>query len=124
MTNEAIFEKILKKKGINIIKEYKFLPNRKYRFDYAIPELKIAIEIEGGLYVYGRHNRPKGYINDLEKYNLATLNGWRMLRFPSINTMKTSDFDMIEELYQQQIKIYGKPSSNQIFQDGVYKDEE
>jgi very-short-patch-repair endonuclease len=62
-------------------KEYKFCPERKWRFDYAHPFYKIAIEIEGGLWVKGRHNRPTGYIKDMEKYNAATLRGWRVFRY-------------------------------------------
>ena len=69
-------------------KEFKFLPNRKYRFDYLflLPESKIkgiAIEFEGGVWSNGRHIRPLGFIRDCEKYNLASLNGYIVLRFTS-----------------------------------------
>jgi hypothetical protein len=62
------------------IQEHKFLDNRKFRFDLAWPDLKLAFEVEGGQYVYGRHNRPAGYQSDVIKYNLATLAGWRVRR--------------------------------------------
>lgn len=61
--------------------EYKFHPIRKWRFDYAITHKKIAIEIEGGEYIQGRHMRPAGYAADCEKYNTATIMGWRVLRY-------------------------------------------
>ncbi len=63
----------------------------------AIPSHKIAIECEGGVYTMGRHTRPTGYINDMEKYNHATLLGWRLLRFTpkQINIA----IPMIKELY-------------------------
>lgn len=61
-------------------KEYRFHPVRKWRFDYAIPEHKIALEVEGGVWTQGRHTRPMGYLGDIEKYNTATLMGWRVLR--------------------------------------------
>jgi len=61
--------------------EYRFHPVRRWRFDYAIPEHKIAIEIEGGAFVSGRHTRGVGYLNDMEKYNEATILGWRLLRY-------------------------------------------
>ena len=61
--------------------EYRFHPVRRWRFDYAIPEHKIAIEIEGGAFVRGRHTRGVGYLNDMEKYNEATIMGWRILRY-------------------------------------------
>ena len=61
--------------------EWKFHTSRRWRFDFAIPELKIAIEIEGGLWVQGRHNRAAGYIKDMEKYNAAGKLGWLVLRY-------------------------------------------
>ncbi len=48
--------------------------------DYAHLKLMIAVEIEGGLWIQGRHNRATGMINDMEKYNEATLAGWAVLR--------------------------------------------
>ena len=62
-------------------REYQFHPDRKWRLDFAWPELHVAVEIEGGIFVHGRHTQGSGYLNDLEKYNTATLMGWRILRF-------------------------------------------
>lgn len=64
-----------------VIPEYRFHPTRKWRFDYAIPEFKIAIEIDGGVFIQGRHNRGSGYVKDMEKFNEAAILGWRILRF-------------------------------------------
>lgn len=69
--------------------EYKGINGRKFRFDCANPEKKIAIEIEGGLWITGRHNRPVGMIQDLEKYNLAVLEGWKILRYTPEMLVKT-----------------------------------
>lgn len=66
--------------GVVCVKEYQFHPKRKWRFDYAIPEHKIALEVEGGVWTYGRHTRPQGFLGDIEKYNTATLMGWRVFR--------------------------------------------
>lgn len=66
--------------GVACIKEYKFHPERRWRFDFAIPQYKIALEIEGGIWTRGRHTRPKGFLSDMEKYNMATLMGWRVFR--------------------------------------------
>lgn len=65
---------------VECVKEHKFHPVRKWRFDYAIPEHKIALEVEGGVWTGGRHTSPKGFLNDMEKYNTATLMGWRVFR--------------------------------------------
>ncbi len=68
--------------GIRFTREHVFCPPRKWRFDFALVEHKIAIEIEGGLYSGGRHTRAKGYMADMEKYRNAVYLGWKVLRFP------------------------------------------
>ncbi|MEN3051332.1 MAG: DUF559 domain-containing protein [Candidatus Methanosuratincola petrocarbonis] len=67
------------------IPEYKFAldKGRLFRFDFAWPEKKVAVELEGGTWIGGRHVRPEGFERDLEKYNLATALGWRVFRFSS-----------------------------------------
>ncbi len=69
-------------------KEYKFLSDRRFRFDYVFLLSEslikgIAIEFEGGVWSAGRHIRPLGFIKDCEKYNLASINGYIVLRFTS-----------------------------------------
>lgn len=61
------------------VREHRFLPDRKFRFDLAWPEEKLAVEIHGGRWIYGRHQRPLGFQRDVEKHNLALLSGWRVL---------------------------------------------
>ena len=60
--------------------ELPFCEGRKWRFDLAWPSLKIALEIEGGIYSGGRHVRPEGFLSDMEKYNEAAALGWRVFR--------------------------------------------
>ena len=67
--------------GAEVVAEHRFHPTRMWRFDYAIPSHRIAIEIDGGVWQIGRHNRPKGYIADLDKFNNAAALGWRVLKF-------------------------------------------
>ena len=66
--------------GVECVKEFKFHPVRKWRFDYAIPSALVALEVEGGVWTGGRHINPKGFLNDMEKYNSATLMGWSVYR--------------------------------------------
>ncbi len=54
---------------------------RKFRADFAYPEQKLLIECEGGIWVRGRHNRPIGFEKDMEKYNMAAMLGYFVLRF-------------------------------------------
>lgn len=81
------------------IAEYQFANDRKWRFDFAHPVLKIAIEIEGGIWTKGRHVRGYGFLNDMEKYNRATLLGWSVLRYAP-NQVEEMIRD-IEELVQK-----------------------
>lgn len=67
--------------AIVLVPEYKFHPTRKWRFDFAHLETKVAIELEGGVYSFGRHNRAQGFLDDMEKYNAALERGWRVFRY-------------------------------------------
>lgn len=69
-----------KQLGAECVREYRFYIARKWRFDYALPKYKIALEVEGGVWTSGRHTRPKGFLGDMDKYNTATLCGWRVFR--------------------------------------------
>jgi very-short-patch-repair endonuclease len=63
--------------------EYRFHPKRKWRFDFAAPGQKVAIELEGGSWTGGRHVTGIGFQKDCEKYNAAAMLGWRVFRFTS-----------------------------------------
>ena len=60
--------------------EFRFHDTRKWRFDFAHVASLVAVEIEGGTYTKGRHVRGKGFADDCEKYNAASLAGWRVFR--------------------------------------------
>ncbi len=77
-------------------KEFKFHPVRKWRFDYAFPEHKIALEVEGGVWTGGRHTSSVGFLNDMEKYNTATLMGWRVFRTTPDELYKKKTLDLIK----------------------------
>lgn len=80
-------------RGLQIpaLPEVRFHPQRKWRIDVAacrggvLPHQPfmpaLAIEIEGGAWTRGHHVRGKGFIDDLEKYNMLTELGWRVLRY-------------------------------------------
>jgi len=76
--------------GPELEREYRFEPMRRWRADFAHIASKTLLEIEGGLYQQGRHQRLHGYQADCEKYNWATMAGWRVLRLTS--AMLTPDY--------------------------------
>src|SRR5262245_44144892 len=53
---------------------------RNWRFDWAWPDARVALEIDGGGYVRGRHHRHAGFTEDCVKLNTAALDGWLVLR--------------------------------------------
>ena len=65
------------------VREHRFNPPRKFRFDFCWLNIKLAVEIEGGTYKKSRHTSARGFKQDCEKYNQAELLGWTVLRFDS-----------------------------------------
>ena len=62
------------------IREHRFHAKRKWRFDFAWPDHKFAVEVEGVTHDGGRHQRVEGFIADLDKYEAAMLDGWVVYR--------------------------------------------
>jgi very-short-patch-repair endonuclease len=78
-------------------REFRFMPPRLFRFDFAWPEKKLAVEVEGGIWVRGGHTRGGGFTSNCEKYNWAILEGWRVLRFTDREIKNGDALQMIEE---------------------------
>lgn len=60
--------------------EFKFHPTRKWRFDFAYPTRLVALEVDGGIWVAGRHSRGSGLLKEHEKMNAAAERGWLIFR--------------------------------------------
>lgn len=100
--NAIQFILLCKLYGIDIPKrEYKFHATRKFRFDFAWIDCKLAVEIEGGVWIGGRHTRGTGYVSDMHKYNLASCDGWRVLRFTPQQIKKVDTYLMIKQCLEQ-----------------------
>jgi very-short-patch-repair endonuclease len=81
------------------VRQYRFHETRNFAFDFAWPEYKVAVEIEGGLFSrFSRHRSSVGYHNDCDKYNEATRLGWKLIRFTTkhIQAGKGADGHPIE----------------------------
>lgn len=84
---------------------YSLLPEREWqfcargwRFDFAWPEEKVAVEVEGGTRSgKSRHSRGKGFEKDAEKYNRAAREGWIVLRY---STRMVVSGDAINEVLE------------------------
>jgi hypothetical protein len=77
----------LKFLGINITPEFKFCENRKFKADFKLEKDNkiVLIEYEGLFAGKSRHTTLKGYSKDCEKYNLATILGYPILRYTAMN---------------------------------------
>jgi very-short-patch-repair endonuclease len=62
-------------------REWRFHPTRRWRLDFAYPEKRIGIEVQGGTYIRGAHSRGTGLERDYEKYNQAQVLGWDVYQF-------------------------------------------
>lgn len=90
---------------IEIIKEYRFCPNRRFLADYYIPSLRLLIEQEGGIFTGQAHGSVTGIMRDIEKYNLATTMGYSILRFIPQDLVSMKTIEMIKEFAKNRMKI-------------------
>jgi very-short-patch-repair endonuclease len=94
-----MFCKLIKQEtGFKVVKEFKFNPDRRWRSDYYIPELKLLIEQEGGVYTGQAHGSISGILRDVEKYDSATCLGYRIIRVLPKDLMTQKTIDMIKTI--------------------------
>lgn len=99
-----MFRQIVKAKtGYSFDPEYKFCQDRKWRFDFANFDLKVAVEVEGGAFTNGRHTRGKGFINDMEKYNKSAELGWVVLRYTPTQLNELSTYLQIKRVCDNRV---------------------
>lgn len=79
--------------------EYRFHPARKWRIDYYFEAngRRVGLEVEGGIYVMGRHTRGAGFAGDMEKYNAAAQVGITIVRVTPGDLLKLKTFELIKK---------------------------
>ena len=82
------------------VAEHRFHAQRKWRFDWAWPQDRIAIEQDGGAWTRGRHVTGAGFVKDMEKLNAAVLAGWRVFRVTP-DQLLTVGIDLVVALRQR-----------------------
>lgn len=81
--------------------EHRFHPVRKWRFDFAWPEQKVAVEIDGGTALrLPSHTSIKGMERDREKSNQAALMGWTVLRYTTAMVRRGDIWIDLDEVFK------------------------
>jgi len=83
------------------VREYIFHKKRQWRSDFVWPGYGLAVEIEGGSWINGGHNRGKGFNKDIEKYNSLTMYGFQLLRFTPQQVESGHALLLIEEWFKE-----------------------
>lgn len=66
--------------GVPVAREHRFHATRKWRLDLALLEHRVAVEVDGGGFVHGRHGRGAGLREDMVKAGEAMKLGWLVVR--------------------------------------------
>lgn len=61
------------------VREYRHIPDRLFRLDFAWPDYRIGVEVQGQIWSKGGHSSGTGITRDCEKRNLGNLEGWTLL---------------------------------------------
>lgn len=77
--------------------EYRFHDTRKWKFDICFWPNRVAIEVQGGLFVQGRHTRGAALLKEYEKLNEAAKMGWRIIYLQPKDLCLTETVKLIKE---------------------------
>jgi len=94
MSKELLTQKLKEASLSSYVTEHRFHPVRKWQLDYSWPDVKVALEFDGGTFARkgakkcplckqipkGGHSTGKGYENDREKDFEAQMLGWIIIR--------------------------------------------
>lgn len=88
-------------------REVELIPGRKFRWDFAWPAHRLAVEVQGGEWMAkGGHNSGRGIQRDAEKAALATLAGWRQLSVTGSMVRSGRALSLIESALMQRPEPY------------------
>lgn len=116
---EELLAAQLEREGIEFVREYRFIAMatggigkgckerikasgcRDWRADFAILDLFLLVEVEGGAWTNGRHTRGAGFADDLVKYDAATRLGWTVYRCDPAMVKSGRALETIKLIIQQ-----------------------
>jgi hypothetical protein len=77
---EAVLEFILAHGYPEPERQAMLVPGRRFQTDFYWSSHATGLEVEGGVYVGGRHVNPSGFEGDIRKYNAIAAQGIRLFR--------------------------------------------
>ena len=99
---ENLFAMQLDSAGLTgYVREYRAIPGRKFRFDFAFVGERLLIEVQGGVWNGGAHGRPTGITRDMDKLNQAQIHGWKVLQFDTKMVKSGVGLEFTEQLINQ-----------------------
>jgi very-short-patch-repair endonuclease len=80
----------------------RFVAGRRYEADFWFPELRLALEVDGGVFLpRGGHTSGVGYTNDRERDVEATLQGILTVRYTSEQVKSGYAIETFQQIYRQ-----------------------
>ena len=99
---EDLFAKQLEKADFaNFVREHLGIEGRRFRFDFADLRNMVAVEIQGGVFLYAGHSTGTGITKDCEKLALANINGWHVFQFTSGQVRSGKALEWLTEYYDR-----------------------
>jgi len=83
-----------------------------WRFDMAWPQLMFAVEVEGITPQGGRHQRIKGFMDDIEKYHAAIEMGWTVYRTTGHLIANGKAVQLINKILMDEINAGNEANKN------------
>jgi very-short-patch-repair endonuclease len=102
---EILLEHYLRELKLKYEREYRFHPTRLWRFDFALTDHRIGLEVEGGQWIGKGHTGGKHFESDIRKYNEATKMGWRIFRFTTNMVRRGEAKTFLKELFHARQRI-------------------
>lgn len=98
-----MFYQLLRQLSPQWTEEYRFHPERKWRMDFARPDIRLAIEVDGGVWTGGRHSGGAGQVADMEKGNAAVMLGWQTLHFTPQQVKNGEAYRFVHFLHHRKV---------------------
>ncbi len=85
------------------VRQYRAIPGRKFVFDFAWPDQKLLAEVDGGTWVPGLgHSSGSGIERDCEKATLASIAGYRLMRFTTSRIRSGQALEWTEQALEEE----------------------